>query len=426
MQINRNNRSETEVVLMISANSSDLEPIKKTVLNKLSKNVKVPGYREGKVPAEVAEKHINPQIYQTEFLDEAMTVLYAKATFEEKIRPVTKPKVSIKKFVPFTELEYQVETEILGQIKLGKYKNIKLETEDKKITKKDVDNVIKTIQTRMAKRSEVKRTVKNGDEAIIDFKGSNDKNEPIPGSEGKDYPMIIGSKSFIPGFEDNLIGLKFGDKKTFNLKFPDNYGAKALAGTKVTFDVEIKKVNELKKPEVNDEMAKKVGPFKSVDELKQDVKKQLEQEAQNESLRTKQNKAVEIIAKSSDVKIPDEIIDQQTDYEKEEVRRTVVNRGMTYQEFVASEGKTEEEYEREVLRPRAEQQIKVGVLLSEIAEREGIKVEEAEVDMQINILKQQYSDLKMQENLDKSEARRDIASRILSQKVANYIIENAS
>jgi trigger factor len=259
----------------------------------------------------------------------------------------------------------------------------------------------------------------------MDFKGKDDKGQAISGADGNDYPLTLGSNAFIPGFEDNLIGLKAGDEKSFTLTFPKDYGVKALASKKVTFSVTIKTVNELVKPNLDDAYAATVGPFKTLQELKDDIKRQLEQEAKNDLLRDKQNELLGMVVDATKVDIPRELVDQQSIYELDELRRNLTYRGQTFQEFIEMEGTTEQAYKKDVIEPRALQQVKTGVVLSEIAEQEDLNVTPEELEMQMQALKAQYTDPAMQEELEKPETRRDIASRILSQKVVNFITESS-
>lgn len=424
MHVEKTIKGVTEVTLQIVATAEDLAPTKQHVLKDLAKTVKIPGFRKGNVPPQLVEKHVDQQLLQTEFLDHAMTDLYSRAAQQEGVRPVTQPQVNIKKFVPFSTLEFEVITSIIGDVKLSKYKGLTTKVADKKVTDADVKDLLETLRTRMSEKKPVQRAAKEGDETVIDFKGVDDKGKAVNGAEGADYPLIIGSKAFIPGFEDNIVGMKAGEEKTFTVTFPKDYGVKALASKKVTFTITLKVLNELIKPKLDDELAAKAGPFKNIDELKTDIRKQLEQESANEVLRAKQNDLLKQIVDKSEVAIPQTLIDQQVTYEIDELRRNVTYRGQTYQEFIEAEGTTEEKYTKEVIEPKAHEQVKTGIILSEIAEVENIIVTPEELEMQMQLLKGQYKDPSMQTQLEKPEARRDIASRILSQKVVTFIIDN--
>lgn len=425
MNTNLTKIDETKVKLSINATEEDLKSSKETVLKKMAKQVKLPGFREGKAPLNLVEKNVDPSLLQSEFLDEAMTLLYSQAATIEKIRPVTRPEVTVKKFVPFTILEFEVTTEVVGNIKLANYKQIKLAKPKAEVTAKDVDEVIKSLQLRLGEKTEVNRVAQKTDEVWIDFKGVNEKDEPVNGAEGKDYPLVIGSNSFIPGFEDNVEGLKPGDEKTFTLTFPKDYGVKALANKKVKFSVNVKKVQKVTQPKVDDAFAAKVGPFKTVKELKDDIKKQLKVEKQTEVNRKYASELVEKITEKSQMAIPEAMIEQQVEHNLEHFKRDLTYRGQTFEEFLKAEGTTAEKYRQEVLNVEAEKQVKAGLILAEIADAENITITPEELEIRLQILKGQYSDLQMQAELDKTENRQDIASRMLTEKVLQKLEEYA-
>lgn len=421
MQVTRTDVSTTQIKLLIVANASELTPIKDQVVKRLGKNVKIQGFRNGKAPQSLIEKNLDQNYLQNDFLDEAMTQLYAKATQQENIRPVTRPEVSIKKFVPYTLLEYEVTTQIVGKIKLPDYKKITVPKEKVTVTAQDVTDVLSSLQTRMAEKKEVKRAAKSGDETVINFKGINAKKEPIEGAEGKDYPLHLGSGAFIPGFEDNVVGMKPGDEKSFDLTFPKDYGAKDLAGKKVTFTVTAVKVNELVEPKADDAFAAKAGPFKTIDELKQDIKKQLTAEREREAESNYQDEVLRTISDKSTVDLPDALIDQQVVFNLDEIRRKLIQNGQTYEDYLKAEEKTEADHKEE-LKPNATLQLKASLILAEIAEIDNVTLEPEELEIRIQMLKGQYKDAAMQAELDKPENRRDIASRMLSEKVINHVI----
>lgn len=426
MQASVTNLNETKVKFSINADSADLAPYKQKVLVKLGKDLKLPGFRPGKAPLNLIEKNIDQSLLQTEFLDEVMTAFYTRAADEKNIRPVSKPEVVVKKFVPFTALEYEITTDVIGNLKLADYKKLKLEKPKPEVTAKDINDVLDSLKTRLAEKTEVDRPAKKDDEAWIDFKGVNEKDEPINGADGQDYPLVLGSNKFIPGFEDNVIGMKPGEEKTFPLTFPKDYGVKALAGKKVKFTVTVKKIQELTEPKLDDAFAAKVGPFKTLKDLKDDVKKQLTAEKQNQINNDYANNLVEKIADKSTVAIPDSMVEHQAGHNLEELKRNLTYRGQTIQEFYESEGTTEEKYAKEVLNPQAEKQIKGSLILSEVAAKENIVVTPEELEIRMQILKGQYTDPQMQAELDKPEAQKDIATRLLTEKVLIKLEEYAT
>lgn len=425
MQVTRKNLSDTKVLLTITAAEAYLAPFKQKALEKLAGRVKIAGFREGKVPLNLVEKNVDPQALQTEFVDEALNSLYVSAAQEEKLRPVDNPKITLKKFVPFTTLEFEAEVEVLGKIKVADYKKIKKQSKKVSVTVSDVDDVIKGLASRMADSKDVDRAAKAGDKAIIDFKGVDAKKQPIKGADGKDYPLLLGSDTFIPGFEKNLIGMKPSEEKTFELDFPKDYGVKALAGSKVTFTVIVKKVQEQSEPKIDDDFAAKAGPFKTLQELKDNIKEELQREREAKELQDLEAEIVKEVADKSTLTIPASLIEDQIERLKTEVRQNLNYKGVTYEEHLKSEGKTEEEFRKEILAPEAESRVRAGLVLAEISELEGLDVQPDEVDLRIQMLKAQYQDPQMQEELDKPESRSNIASRMLTEKTIQKLVEYA-
>ncbi len=425
MQVTKTNLSPTKVKLTIASDEQFLSTAKDYVVKKLGQSVKVAGFREGTAPLNIIEKNLEPARLQTEFLEQAVNSLYGQVVEKEKLRPVSDPKVELKKFVPFTTLDFEIEVEVVGDIKLADYKKIKKTKSSAKVSEKDVNEVIKSLQIRLADRIEIKRPAKNSDEVLIDFKGLNNKGEAVAGAEGKDYPLILGSNTFIPGFEPNIVGLKTGEEKKFNVTFPKDYSVAALANKKVTFTVKISKISELKEPKADDKFAAKAGPFKTLSELKADIKKQLTFERQNEADRAYENELMQEIADKSAIVIPKVLVDEQIIRGEQQERQNLTYKGQTWQDHLAEEGITEEEH-RERNRPTAEESVKVGLILSEIAEREGINVTPEELEIRVQILKGQYKDPAMQAELDKPESRRDITSRIITEKTVTKLVDYAA
>jgi trigger factor len=426
MQIEREVISPTTTKLTITADQAELDTIKQHVLKQLTPSVKVQGFREGKAPAHLIEKQLDQARLQSEFLEHAVNDLYVDAVQQENLRPVAQPQITVSKFVPFTTLEFTAEVEAVGDIKLPDYKQIKLAPKDTAVTAKDVDEVLENLRGRAAEKKEVERAAKDGDEVIIDFTGNDAKTgEPVSGADGKDYPLVLGSKTFIPGFEEEVIGIKPGEAKEFDLTFPKDYGVQALQGSKVKFAVTAKKISELAKPELNDAFAATVGPFKTLSELKADIKKQLTAERQNEAQRAYDNELLEKIADKSTVDIPKALVEEEIDRIEEDEKRNIVYRGQTWQEHLDEEGLTAEEH-REKQRAGAELRVKAGLVLGEISSREGINVTPEELEVQIQLMKGQYPDPAMQGELDKAENRRDIHSRMMTEKTLNQLRTYAS
>jgi len=422
MKVKRSNPTSTQASLSVIATEEELSPIKTQVLARFKSQVKVPGFRAGKVPLEILEKNINQAIFQSEFLDEAIGQLYFAAIDDQKLRPVDQPKISLKKFVPFTTLEFEAEVDVLGEINLADYKKLKLTRPKSEVTMSEVNEVVASLRQQLAERFDVVRPAKIGDQVFIDFVGADAKTgKPQKGADGKNYPLILGSKTFIDGFESEIVGMKAGEEKKFVVKFPKDYGAKALQNKKVSFQVSLIKVQEVKLPKLDDEFAKKVGPVKSVAELKSDVKKQLIHEKQHQLEKDYESELIKKLSDKSKLEIPEILINDQVERLWSELKQNITYRGQTTKEFIESEGTTEEKYRQKVLKPQAYERVKASLVLAEIAELERLEVTPEELEIRMQLLKGQYQDKEMQEQLEKPETRRDIASRLLTEKTLDRL-----
>ena len=423
MRVTREDKSPTNIILKVEADAADLEPIHRHVLSHF-KNVKVPGFRAGKAPSQLVEQSISQQQLLDEFMEHALNELYRRAVDMENLRPIATDNVQLKKFVPYTQLEFEAETEVIGPIKLPNYKTIKVSKKSPEVTAKDVNDVIKSLQQRLAERTEVERPAKDGDELTIDFSGIGEDKKPVPGADGKDYPLVLGSKAFIPGFEEHLVGAKPGETKDFDVTFPKDYGVAALQSKKVTFKVQVKKIAELKEPKADDAMAAKAGPFKTLAELKTDVKKQLRTEKESQAKIDQQNSLMAKIAEKTEAEIPQRLIQDEIGRMEEQEKQNLVYRGQTWEEHLQSEGISEEEH-RERNYPEALQRVKIGLILSEIADKEGLRISPEELELRMQLLRGQYQDPQMQAELSKPENIRDVEARLLTEKTLDKLVSYA-
>lgn len=426
MQIKREQLNPTTVKLTITADQALMDEVKQLVLKRMARQMKLPGFRPGKAPLPIVERNADGSMLQTEFLDEALNRLYGAALEQEKLRPVAQPQVGVQKFVPFTDLEMTAEVEVVGDVKLPDYKKFRLAKKPVSVTEKDIDEVIETLRTRAAEKKDVERAAKDGDEVTIDFKGSDEKTkEPVKGADGQGYPLVLGSDTFIPGFETNIVGMKAGETKSFTITFPKDYGVKALQSRKVTFEVTVSKVQELVKPKVDDAFAAKVGPFKTEKDLRTDIKQQLEAEKQTEANRDFDNELLDMLADKTTVALPKTLVDEEIDRTIGQVKQNLAYRGQTWQEYLEERSQTEAEY-RDEARVGAERRVKAGLALSDVAEQEGITVTPEEFQLRMQLLKGQYQDKMMQAELEKPENARSILSGMLTEKTVAKLTEYAT
>jgi trigger factor len=371
------------------------------------------------------EQSVNQQQLLDEFMEHALNELYRRAVDMENLKPIATDNVQLKKFVPYSQLEFEAETEVIGSVRLPNYKTIKVPKKTAEVTAKDVNDVVKSLQQRLAERQMVERPAKDGDELIIDFKGVDEAKKPVAGAEGNDYPLVLGSKTFIPGFEENLVGLKPGESNDFQVTFPGDYGVAALQSKKVTFSVRVKSVSELQEPKADDSMAAKAGPFKSLVELKADIKKQLKAEKEAQAKTDQQNTLMAKIAEKTQVDVPQKLVQDEIARMEEQEKQNLAYRGQTWQEHLDSEGVSEEEH-RERNQPEAMQRVKVGLILSEIADKENLQVTPEELEIRMQVLRGQYQDPQMQAEFNKPENIKDIEARLLTEKSIDRLTSYAS
>ncbi len=418
------NLSDTKVQLKISLGVDELKAAEQVALTKLARELKVPGFRKGKVPLSVAEKHVNPNALQEQALENALSKAVAEAFMAEKLQALERPSVEVKKFVPGAELEFTAEAEVVPPVKLGNYKKLKAKKQATKVDAKDVDEIIERMRENFVEKTEVKREAKDGDEAVIDFTGKKD-GVAFDGGSAKEYGLKLGAGQFIPGFEEGVVGHKAGDEFDLDLAFPKDYHAKDLAGQKVVFTVKLHKVNELKLPEVNDEFAAKCGPFTSADELRADIEREITTQKEREATEQLKDELVNELADSSKVALPELLVEDQIRSIEQDLTQNLMYRGMNFDSYLSAQKFADkEDWIKKEARPAAEKRVKAGLVLAELSKELKIDVSHDEVSAQIDLMKQQYGkDAKIAAQFDNPEVHRNIANRLITDKTVEKLVE---
>lgn len=415
--------SDTKVELSIQVGRDGLENARLAALKQLAKDAKVPGFRNGKAPANVVEKHVDPNKLAEVSLENAVARAVAEGFNAEKIRPLMRPEITVTKYVPGDTLEFRATADILPAIKLGDYKKLKAKTEKVEILDKEITDVLGNIQNSFSEKKAVKRAAKNGDEVLIDFTGKLN-GEAFKGGSDKDFPLKLGSKSFIPGFEEGVAGHEPGDKFNLDLEFPADYHAANLKGQKVVFEVLLKQVNELSLPKVDDELAKKCGPFKNVVELKEDVKKNLLAQKTHEAREKLKDALVMELVEKSKVPVPDVLQNDQVEMIKQDMARNLAYRGMSLEDYLGQIKKTEQEWLETDVKLAADKRVKAGLVLAELSKELKIDVLEDEVKAKQAELVTAYSkNPEAMKQLGTDEARIDIRNRLLTDKTIEELIK---
>lgn len=418
------NLSETKVELTITLDAEALANAEKVALVKLSKTVKVPGFRKGKVPASVAAKHVEPQALQEQLLDDAISKAVAEAFLAEKIQALERPQVDIKKYVAGDLLEFTAEVETLPAVKLGDYKNLGVKAEKAAVKDEDINDVIERIRNGFAEKKEVARAVQDGDETVIDFVGKKG-DVPFDGGTGTDYTLAIGSGQFIPGFEEGIIGHKTGETFDLELSFPKDYHAKDLAGEKVTFTTTLKKVTESILPKADDELAKKAGDFKTLKELKEDIKREIETQKEREASDKLKDDLIAALIEKSNVPAPEVLVADQMRSIEQDFSQNLAQRGLDLVTYLEANGFADEDDWREKeVKPTAVKRTQAGLVLNELSKVENITASDTEIDEHVQVHKRQYANNpEVLKQFETEEVRRDIANHYVTEKTIGHLIE---
>jgi trigger factor len=413
--------SDTKVELTITLGEKELKDAELVALNKIAKTIKVPGFRKGKVPASVAAKNVDPNALGQQTLDDALSKAVADAFTSEDIQALDRPQVDVKKFVPGKELEFTAETEILPKVTLGDYKKLGVKKKAAKVTEADVDEIIERMRHGLAERKEVERAAKEGDEVVIDFVGKKD-GTPFDGGTAQDYRLELGSNQFIPGFEEGIVGRKAGDEFDLNLEFPKDYHAKELAGAKVVFTVTLKEVKEIVLPELNDDLAAKAGPFKTVDELTADIKREIGDQKEREALDKFKDELIGKLVEVSTVPVPEILVDDQMRSIEQDMMQNLMYQGLTLDMYLESKKLSIDDWRKGEVRDAAENRVKAGLALAELSKVAKVEATADELAAKINQYQEQFGN-KSGQDFTSPELQRDIANRLLTDKTIDLLVE---
>ena len=410
--------------VVVAADHAELAAAEQVALKRLAKTVKVNGFRTGHVPLEIVKKHADLNALAQETLDAALNRAVAEAFLNNDLQVLARPEVEIKKYVPGELLEFTAEADVLPEVKLGDYKKLKAKKAAVNVDKKEIDEVIERIRKGLSEKKEVKRAAKIGDETVIDFVGKKD-GEAFQGGTGKDYPLVLGSNSFIPGFEDALVGLKAGDTKDVKLAFPKDYHAKDLAGQDVVFEVTVKKVNSVKLPALDDKFAAKAGPFTSMEDLRKDIKAEIAAQAERKATDDLKDELVKQLVAKSTVSVPSVLRDDQIRSLEQDLRQNLMYRGRTLEQYFEEKGYADRDaWVKAEANDAADARIKAGLVLAQLSKELKIEATADELAAHINAYKQQYANNpKMAKHFDKPEAQREVANRLITEKTIDKLVE---
>ena len=419
------NLSPTRVILTITLGKEELDAAEQVALTKLAREIKAPGFRKGKVPASVAVKHVDPNLLAQQTADDALSKAVAEAFIAEGIQALDRPAVELKKFIPGQEMEFTAEVDILPKVTLGDYKKLGAKRGEVSVGASDVTDILERMREGMSEKEDVERAAKDGDEVVIDFVGKKG-DVAFDGGTAIDYELKLGSNSFIPGFEEGIVGKKIGETFDLTLNFPKTYHVADLAGVDVVFTTTLKKVKELKKPELNDAFAKKADErVETLADLKKDIKKELTAQKEREAIDRLKDDLVGKLIEVSEIPVPEILLEDQKRSIEQDMTQNLMYQGLTIEQYIANQGfKDREEWQEKEVTPAAKKRVKAGLVLAELSKVEKVEATADELAEHINLYKQQYANNpELLKQFDQPEAQRDIANRLLTEKTVDLLVE---
>lgn len=420
-------RVENEATLKITAPAAEVNAGYKKAVKKIADQVNIPGFRKGKAPRAIIEMHYGKEAVKQEAFEIVANKAYSEALDQEKLIPVSDPKVEESIFEEGKDMELTIKVTLKPEPELGEYKGLHVEKKEVEVTDEQVDVQIKDMMGRDAKMvvAEEGAVIEKGDFAIIDFAGTVD-GEPFSGGEGKGYPLEVGSNSFIPGFEDQLVGLSKGDSTDVEVTFPEDYFVKDLAGKEAIFKVNIQDVKRKELPELNDEYVASKTDFKTVEELRANYKERMQKAAEANAKAEYEHELIDLAVANAKFSVPEIMIEDKISQMVEEMKMSLESRKMSLDMYMQYTGLDMAKI-RENQRPVAEENVKTDLVLDAIAKAEDIQVDMADVDAEIAAISAQHgaSPEEVKKIIKGNGTMGLLLANILRRKAAHVVIDSA-
>lgn len=420
-------RVENEATLKITAPAAEVNAGYKKAVQKIADQANIPGFRKGKAPRAIIEMHYGKEAVKQEAFEIVANKAYSEALDQEKLIPVSDPKVEESTFEEGKDMELTIKVTLKPEPELGEYKGLHVEKKEVEVTDEQVDAQIKDMMGRDAKMvvAEEGAVIEKGDFAIIDFAGTVD-GEPFSGGEGKGYPLEVGSNSFIPGFEDQLVGLSKGDSTDVEVTFPEDYFVKDLAGKEAIFKVNIQDVKRKELPELNDEYVASKTDFKTVEELRANYKERMQKAAEANAKAEYEHELIDLAVANAKFSVPEIMIEDKISQMVEEMKMSLESRKMSLDMYMQYTGLDMAKI-RENQRPVAEENVKTDLVLDAIAKAEDIQVDMADVDAEIAAISAQHgaSPEEVKKIIKGNGTMGLLMANILRRKAAHVVIDSA-
>ena len=423
MSLQVENLEKNMAKLTIEVPASEFEKALQSAYNKQKKSISVPGFRKGKVPRQMVEKMYGADVFYEDAANELIPTAYEEELKNCDLEIVSRPTVDIVQIKKGENFIFTAEVAVKPEVTLGEYKGMEVDKTSTRVTQKEVEAKIKEEAEKNARTVTVEgRPVQDGDEVILDFEGFVD-GEAFEGGKGENYPLTIGSGSFIPGFEEQLVGAEAENE--VKVTFPEEYHAEELKGKDAVFKCTIHEIKEKQIPEIDDEFAAEVSEFDTLDEYKADVKAKIKEQKENEGKQKKEDQAVEKAVANATMEIPEAMIDEQVRQMVNEFAQNMQYQGISFEQYCQITGMTLEKIQEET-RPQAVKRIETRLVLEAIAKAENIEVTEERLDEEIKKMAESYNmEADKLKELMGEEEKKQMMEDIAVQDAVTFLVENA-
>jgi trigger factor len=368
-------KSETKVVITLT--EAENTKYEQKAAASLSQSIKIPGFREGKAPIEVVKQELGEEKFVAYMLETAIPQIYTEAVKSEKLMPISRPNVTILGDKP---ISIEAVFASLPEVDVKGTEKVNIKAPSIKVEKKEIDEKLEHFQKMHATYTAVDRKAKKGDRVEIDFEGFDQKGNSIPNTKSQHHPIVIGSKSFIPGFEEELVGVKAGEDKEFNVTFPKDYHAAELKAAKVKFKIKVHQVEEVKEAELNEETIEKIaGKKMTLDEFKKMLEHDLEHQKMHEARAKQEEDFFMALIKACKFEVSDILIEEETNLMIEDIKRDTMMRGMNFDDYQKAVEEKEGKSLQEVYKDKAEERVKIRFILDKLINEKEIKVTDKQV-----------------------------------------------
>ncbi len=418
-----NTDKKNEVKLSFTIEAEKFDEAMKKVYAKTAKYFTIPGFRKGKAPMQMVEKHYGSQIFYEDTFNELVPEIYDEAIKENNIEAVSRPDIDITQIGKGQDLIFTAVVQTKPEVKLGKYKGIELKKIEYNVSDKEIEHELGHMAEHNARLITIEdRPVEKGDIAVIDFEGFLD-GKPFEGGKAEKHELEIGSNTFIPGFEDQVIGMKIDEEKDLNVAFPEDYFSKELAGKPVVFKVKLHEIKKKELPKMDDEFAKDVSEFDTLEELKNSIKEKLQKENEDKAKYETEDAAIKAVCDEVELEIPSGMIESEVDNMVKDVEQRLQYQGLTLDQYYKLSGKPEAVM-RDEMKETAEKNVKARLVMEAIIKAEDIKPEDKEVEDKLKEMAKSYN--KTEDEMLKNTYLKDyITNSMKYEKAVKFIVDNA-